>query len=42
MNKEATKEIPPHKAIVGRIPSSSVVVPIKGEPKGVPPIKISK
>ena len=42
MNKDANSEIPPHTAIVGRIPINSVVVPISGEPNGVPPIKISK
>jgi hypothetical protein len=34
---DAASEMPPHSAIVGRIPRSSVVVPINGEPNGVHP-----
>ena len=41
-NSDAAKDIPPQEAIVNRIPISSVATPMSGEPKGVPPIKISK
>jgi c-di-GMP-binding flagellar brake protein YcgR len=40
--KDVESETTPQIAIVGRMPISSDINPMNGDPKGVPPMKISK